>query len=87
MVGGDVRVVVLRAAEISAENKASDDLTAGYSAASDSPHRNIERPRYSSEIGEAGKKDLLVRFLGTGAADWNGMDERGEFEAAFQPRS
>ena len=69
--------VVLRAAEISAENKASDDLTAGYSAASDSASE-YSTARYSSEIGEAGKKDLLVRFLGTGAADWNGMDERGE---------
>ena len=33
---------------------------------------------YSSETGEAGKGDLLVRFLGTGAADWDGVDERGE---------
>lgn len=33
---------------------------------------------YSSESGEATKADLLVRFLGTGAADWNGKDERGE---------
>ena len=64
--------VVLRAAEISAENKASDDLTKG------NPASEYSTARYSSEIGEAGKKDLLVRFLGTGAADWNGMDERGE---------
>lgn len=33
---------------------------------------------YSSESGKAGKEDLLVRFLGTGAADWDGIDERGE---------
>lgn len=33
---------------------------------------------YSSESGKAGKDDLLVRFLGTGAADWDGVDERGE---------
>lgn len=33
---------------------------------------------YSSETGKAGKEDLLVRFLGTGAADWDGVDERGE---------
>ena len=26
----------------------------------------------------SGKDDLLVRFLGTGAADWDGVDERGE---------
>ena len=32
----------------------------------------------SSETGKAGKEDLLFRFLGTGAADWNGLDERGE---------
>lgn len=47
--------VVLRAAEISAENKASDDLTAGYSAASDSASE-YSTARYSSEIGEAGRK-------------------------------
>ncbi len=40
--------VVLRAAEISAENKASDDLTAGYSAASDSASE-YSTARYSSE--------------------------------------
>ena len=33
---------------------------------------------YSSESGKAGKDDLLVRFLGTGAADWDGVGERGE---------
>ena len=33
---------------------------------------------YSSETGKPSGKDLLVRFLGTGAADWNGVDERGE---------
>lgn len=77
VVGAMSGSVVLRAAGISAENKASDDLTAGYSAASDSASE-YSTARYSSEIGEAGKKDLLVRFLGTGAADWNGMDERGE---------
>ena len=33
---------------------------------------------FSSETGKAGKEDLLFRFLGTGAADWNGLDERGE---------
>lgn len=60
--GAMYRSVVLQAAERSAGHKASDDITAGY----------------SSEAGEAGKGDLLVRFLGTGAADWNGMDERGE---------
>ena len=32
---------------------------------------------FSSETGKAGKEDLLFRFLGTGAADWNGLDERG----------
>ncbi len=60
--GAMYRSMVLQAAECSAGHKASDDITAGY----------------SSEAGEAGKGDLLVRFLGTGAADWNGMDERGE---------
>jgi len=33
---------------------------------------------YSSEKGKATASDLKVRFLGTGAADWNGKDERGE---------
>ena len=33
---------------------------------------------YSSECGEAGTGDLVVKFLGTGAADWKGVDERGE---------
>ncbi len=33
---------------------------------------------YSSESGKAVEGDLRVRFLGTGAADWNGVDERGE---------
>ena len=35
--------------------------------------------KWSSEEGEATEKDLLVRFLGTGAADWKGVDERGEY--------
>ena len=29
-------------------------------------------------FGETGRTGLRVRFLGTGAADWNGPDERGE---------
>lgn len=33
---------------------------------------------WSSETGKAGEGDLFARFLGTGAADWNGVDERGE---------
>ena len=53
--GAMSRSVVLQAADISAGLKASDNLTAGY----------------SSETGKAGEGDLLVRFLGTGAADWN----------------
>lgn len=33
---------------------------------------------WSSETGKAGEGDLFARFLGTGAADWNGVDEREE---------
>ena len=33
---------------------------------------------WSSETGGATDADLHVRFLGTGAADWNGPDSRGE---------
>lgn len=36
------------------------------------------RPAYSSEKGRAHADDILVRFLGTGAADWKGPDNRGE---------
>lgn len=39
---------------------------------------NAFQSHYSSETGKAARQDLLVRFLGTGAADWNGPDERGE---------
>ena len=66
-VGAMSRSMVLRASEISAMRKALGDTTTGYS-----------KTLYSSESGEAGKEDLVVRFLGTGAADWNGVDERGE---------
>lgn len=33
---------------------------------------------WSSEQGDAAPGDLRARFIGTGAADWNGPDERGE---------
>lgn len=33
---------------------------------------------WASETGDAAPGDLRARFLGTGAADWNGPDERGE---------
>lgn len=75
--GAMSRSVVLKAAEISAGNKASDNLAAGHSGASN-PASEPSTAGYSSEVGKAGEKDLLVRFLGTGAADWNGIDERGE---------
>ena len=71
-VGAMSKSMIMRAAEISAGDKTSDGLTKG------NPASEYSTARYSSEIGKAGKKDLLVRFLGTGAADWNGMDERGE---------
>ena len=29
-------------------------------------------------VGEPADEGIAVRFLGTGAADWNGKDERGE---------
>ena len=35
--------------------------------------------RWSSETGDASERDLRARFLGTGAADWKGPDERGEY--------
>ncbi len=71
-VGAMSKSMIMRAAEISAGDKTSDGLTKG------NPASEYSTARYSSEIGKAGRKDLLVRFLGTGAADWNGMDERGE---------
>lgn len=71
--GAMSRSMALQAAERHAGHKASDGVMARYSATGDSSTAG-----YSSESGEAGKRDLLVRFLGTGAADWNGMDERGE---------
>ena len=50
---------------------------AGYSIIKDSAPKP-STTGYSSESGKAREGDLLVRFLGTGAADWNGVDERGE---------
>ena len=75
--GAMSRSMVLQAAEGSARHKASNGITAGYPTTRDSV-AGYSTAEYSSEIGKAGKEDLLVRFLGTGAADWNGMDERGE---------
>ena len=75
--GAISKSVVLQAAEGSVGQQTSNGITAGYSIVKNS----VSRPSttgYSSESGEAGKEDLLVRFLGTGAADWNGVDERGE---------
>ncbi len=69
--------MVLRAAEGSARHKDSNGVTARYSATGNSATGD-SAAGYSSESGEAGARDLLVRFLGTGAADWNGKDERGE---------
>ena len=65
--GAMSRSMVLQASEIAAGHKTSDESMPGCSMT-----------EYSSESGKAGKDDLLVRFLGTGAADWNGVDERGE---------
>lgn len=75
--GAMSRSMVLQAAEGSARHKDSNGLTAVCSTTRDSV-AGFSAAGYSSESGEAGKGDLLVRFLGTGAADWNGMDERGE---------
>ena len=61
-VGALSGTAVLRAAERKTGHTTAEEFAAGY----------------SSETGEAGKDDLLVRFLGTGAADWDGVDERGE---------
>jgi len=36
------------------------------------------RSTYSSEKGRPHSEDIQVRFLGTGAADWKGPDDRGE---------
>jgi len=38
----------------------------------------ITKGPFSSEKGKATDADIKVRFLGTGAADWNGRDDRGE---------
>ena len=75
--GAVSRSVVLQAAEGSVGQQTSNGTTVGYSIVIDS----VSEPstaECSLEPGEAGKEDLLVSFLGTGAADWNGVDERGE---------
>ncbi len=77
---------VLRASGISTEPKHSGNPAAGLSPSPDRQASagqaaktvNSASAGYSSESGKAGEGDLLVRFLGTGAADWNGVDERGE---------
>lgn len=53
---------------------------AGTSCAAGVPASGSSRARaqYSSEKGRACAEDLTVRFLGTGAADWKGPDDRGE---------
>lgn len=63
---------VMRAAVIPTDRGTGNKPSAGHSVTGSDPEG------YSSEAGKAGKEDLLVRFLGTGAADWNGTDERGE---------
>ena len=65
--GAMSKSVVLQASEIAAGHKTSDESKLEYSMT-----------EYSSESGKAGEEDLLVRFIGTGAADWDGVDERGE---------
>ena len=69
--------VVLQAAEGSVGRQTSNGTTAGYSIIIDSVSRSSTTGS-SLEPGEAGKENLLVWFLETGAADWNGVDERGE---------
>lgn len=75
--GAVSRSVVLQAAEGSVGQQSSDDISAGGST-DKNPASEPSWTEYSSESWEAGKGNLHVRFLGTGAADWNGMNERGE---------
>lgn len=75
--GAMFKSMVLQAAEGSVRHEALNGLTARCSTTRNSV-TGVSAAEYSSESGEAGKGDLLVRFLGTGAADWNGIDERGE---------
>lgn len=42
------------------------------------PPASSRRSPYSSEKGRSKAGDITVRFLGTGAADWKGPDDRGE---------
>lgn len=51
---------------------------AGTSSVTAVPAAGRARAAYSSERGRARAEDLTVRFLGTGAADWKGPDDRGE---------
>ena len=74
--GAISRSVVLQAAEGSVGQQTSNGITVGYSIVKNSAPKP-STTEYSSESGKAGKEDLLIRFLGTGAADWNGVDERG----------
>ena len=75
--GAMSKSVVLQAAEGSVGQQTSNGITVGYSIVKNSAPKP-STTEYSSESGKAGKEDLLIRFLGTGAADWNGVDERGE---------
>lgn len=53
----------------------------GVGAANAAPARKKKEKRpaaWASESGDAAPGDLRARFLGTGAADWEGPDERGE---------
>lgn len=53
----------------------------GVTAVEAAPARKKKDKRpaaWASESGDAAPEDLHARFLGTGAADWNGPDERGE---------
>ena len=75
--GAMSKSVVLQAAEGSVGQQTSNGTTAGYSIVIDSVSRS-STTESSLGPGEAGKEDLLVWFLGTVAADWNGVDKRGE---------
>ncbi|MGN0201494.1 MAG: MBL fold metallo-hydrolase [Candidatus Cryptobacteroides sp.] len=75
------RFIKTGAAAVAAGSIAGPSLLAAASAGDKPAHlttKNAFPSVFSSESGKAGRQDLLVRFLGTGAADWNGPDERGE---------
>ncbi|MBP9998501.1 MAG: twin-arginine translocation signal domain-containing protein [Bacteroidales bacterium] len=68
----------LKAGAVVAAGAAVSGLAGTRAFAAGHPAKPRKGRVYSSETGEATADDILVRFLGTGAADWKGRDDRGE---------